>query len=107
MIYSQMLWWTRYAYTGPFLVVEVCPKMHEALFLRFRVVLQVYYWTKIRKTKRLYLPSRRVVEKDVAPIVADYVVRARSVTAAVEKFEQYVAFAPRVPLCLGSLTCKL
>ncbi|KAF8419589.1 hypothetical protein EV426DRAFT_274612 [Tirmania nivea] len=49
---------------------------------------KVYYWTKIRKTKRLYLPNRRVVEKDVAPIVADYVVRARSVTAAVEKFEQ-------------------
>ncbi|RPB24182.1 hypothetical protein L211DRAFT_213576 [Terfezia boudieri ATCC MYA-4762] len=49
---------------------------------------KIYYWTKIRKTKRLYLPSRRVVEKDVAPIVADYVVRARSVTAAVEKFEQ-------------------
>ncbi|KAF8454613.1 hypothetical protein BDZ91DRAFT_557733 [Kalaharituber pfeilii] len=52
---------------------------------------KVYYWTKIRKTKRLYLPNRKITEQAVTQIISEHVVRGRSVTTAVEKFEQLSA----------------
>lgn len=52
-------------------------------------ILQVFYWAMIRKTKKVYLPNRRIKTEDIVKVIVEDVVRGRSVTTAVQNFQQY------------------